>query len=269
MTDPFTPQTRGPLHLRALDGGESRPRSVRHRGARAARPGRLGAPAGRPRRLRRQLPRQRPRARTARPANERDEILKRFRRALDATGMHVPMVTTNLFWRPVFKEGAFTANDPRIRRLSVKKACEATELGAELGADVFVLWGGREGMEAEAAKDVRLALDRYKEAIDLICEHITDRGLGSAHRAGAQAERAPRRHSAPDRRSRARLHRDPRAPRDGRAEPGVRARDHERALLLPGGRPGAVAGQALPHRPQRPADRQVRPGLPVRLRGDP
>src|SRR5580704_13117769 len=105
-------------------------------------------------------------------ANERDQILKRFRRTLDETGMHVPMVTTNLFWRPVFKEGAFTANDPRIRRLSVKKACEATELGAELGADVFVLWGGREGMETEASKDVRLALDRYKEAIDLVCEHI-------------------------------------------------------------------------------------------------
>src|SRR6202021_253420 len=63
-------------------------------------------------------------------------------------------------------------------RLSVKKACEAVELGGELGADVFVLWGGGEGMEAEAAKDVRLALDRYKEAIDLICEHIVNRGLG-------------------------------------------------------------------------------------------
>ncbi len=110
-------------------------------------------------------------------ANERDDIVKRFRRALDETGMHVPMVTTNLFWRPVFKEGAFTANDPQIRRLSVKKACEAVELGGELGADVFVLWGGREGMEAEAAKDVRLALDRYKEAIDLVCEHIVARGL--------------------------------------------------------------------------------------------
>jgi xylose isomerase len=110
-------------------------------------------------------------------ATERDDILKRFRRALDTTGMHVPMVTTNLFWRPVFKEGAFTANDPRVRRLSVKKACEAVELGGELGADVFVLWGGREGMEAEAAKDVRLALDRYKEAIDLVCEHIVTRDL--------------------------------------------------------------------------------------------
>ena len=111
------------------------------------------------------------------PAKDRQDIVKRFRQALDATGMHVPMVTTNLFWRPIFKEGAFTANDPRIRRFAVKKACEATELGAELGAEVFVLWGGREGMETEAAKDVRLALDRYKEAIDLVCEHIAGRGL--------------------------------------------------------------------------------------------
>ena len=111
------------------------------------------------------------------PVADRQDIVKRFRRALDATGMHVPMVTTNLFWRPIFKEGAFTANDPQIRRFAVKKACEATELGAEFGAHVFVLWGGREGMEAEAAKDVRLALDRYKEAVDLICEHIASRGL--------------------------------------------------------------------------------------------
>ena len=112
------------------------------------------------------------------PAADRQDIVKRLRRALDTTGMHVPMVTTNLFWRPIFKEGAFTANDPQIRRFAVKKACEATELGAEFGASVFVLWGGREGMEAEAAKDVRLALDRYREAVDLICAHIVGRGLG-------------------------------------------------------------------------------------------
>jgi xylose isomerase len=92
--------------------------------------------------------------------SDRQDIVKRFRRALDATGMHVPMVTTNLFWRPIFKEGAFTANDRRVRRFAVRKACEAVELGAEFGGNVFVLWGGREGMETEAAKDVRLALDR-------------------------------------------------------------------------------------------------------------
>ncbi|HEY1651912.1 MAG TPA: xylose isomerase [Acidimicrobiales bacterium] len=111
-------------------------------------------------------------------ASQRQEIVKEFRRALDATGMHVPMVTTNLFFRPVFKEGALTANDPQVRRFAVRKACEAAELGAEFGAGIFVMWGGREGMEAEAAKDVRLALDRYKEGIDLVCEYIDERDLG-------------------------------------------------------------------------------------------
>ena len=109
---------------------------------------------------------------------ERQSILKRFRHMLFETGMKVPMATTNLFWRPVFREGAFTANDPAIRRLAVQKTCEAMELGAELGAEIQVVWGGREGVEADAAKDVRTALDRYKEAIDLCCEHISDMGLG-------------------------------------------------------------------------------------------
>jgi len=108
---------------------------------------------------------------------ERETVLKRFRKALDDTGMKVPMATTNLFSRPIFKEGAFTANDPQVRRFAVKKTIEAIDLGAELGAEVYVMWGGREGVEADAAKDVRSALDRYKEAVDLCCEHIRDRGL--------------------------------------------------------------------------------------------
>lgn len=109
-------------------------------------------------------------------AAERDAIVGRFRRALDETGMKVPMATTNLFSRPVFKEGAFTANDPRVRRFAVRKTCEAIDLGAELGAGIYVMWGGREGVEADAAKDVRLALDRYREAVDLCCEHIVAQG---------------------------------------------------------------------------------------------
>jgi xylose isomerase len=107
---------------------------------------------------------------------ERESILKRFRVALDRTGLKVPMVTTNLFTRPIFKEGAFTANDRDVRRFAVRKAMNAIDLGAELGAEVFVMWGGREGVESDAAKDVRLALDRYKEAVDLCCEHIVERG---------------------------------------------------------------------------------------------
>ena len=86
------------------------------------------------------------------------------------------MATTNLFSRPVFKEGAFTANDPEVRRFAVAKTFDAIDLGAELGAGVFVMWGGREGVEADAAKDVGHALDRYKEAVDLCCEHIRERG---------------------------------------------------------------------------------------------
>jgi len=106
---------------------------------------------------------------------ERESILKRFRQALDDTGMKVPMATTNLFSRPVFKEGAFTANDPDVRRFAVRKTLDAIDLGVELGAQVYVMWGGREGVEADAAKDVRVALDRYKEAVDLCCEHIRER----------------------------------------------------------------------------------------------
>ena len=107
---------------------------------------------------------------------ERQAIVTRFRRALDQTGMRVPMATTNLFSRPVFKEGAFTANNPDVRRLAVAKTLDAIDLGVELGATVFVMWGGREGVEAEAAKDVGLALDRYAEAVNLCCAAVRERG---------------------------------------------------------------------------------------------
>jgi len=106
---------------------------------------------------------------------EREAILKRFRRALDETGMKVPMATTNLFSRPVFKEGAFTANDPAVRRFAVRKTMDAIDLGVELGATVYVVWGGREGVEADAAKDVRAALDRYAEAVNLLCQYALER----------------------------------------------------------------------------------------------
>jgi xylose isomerase len=109
-------------------------------------------------------------------ADEREAIVKRFRRALDATGLRVPMATTNLFSQPVFKEGAFTANDPAVRRYAVAKTLDAIDLGVELGATVYVLWGGREGCEADAAKDVRAALDRYAEALNLLCSYIRSQG---------------------------------------------------------------------------------------------
>jgi len=106
---------------------------------------------------------------------QRESIVKRFRRALDATGMKVPMATTNLFSHPVFKDGAFTANDPTVRRYALAKTLDAIDLGVELGAGVFVMWGGREGVECDAAKDVRVALDRYAEAVDACCAYVIDR----------------------------------------------------------------------------------------------
>jgi xylose isomerase len=107
---------------------------------------------------------------------DRERIVKQFRSALDATGMKVPMATTNLFSNPVFKEGAYTANDPAVRRYAIAKTLDAIDLGVELGASVYVMWGGREGTESDAAKDVRAALDRYKEAVDICCAYVRDRG---------------------------------------------------------------------------------------------
>jgi len=109
-------------------------------------------------------------------AQEREAILKRFRTALDETGVVVSMATTNLFKHPVFKDGAFTANDPEVRRYAIAKTLRAIDLGAELGAPTYVFWGGREGVEAYAAKDPRAALDRYREAIDFLAGYVRDRG---------------------------------------------------------------------------------------------
>jgi xylose isomerase len=109
-------------------------------------------------------------------AHERDAIVKRVRIALDETGLAVPMSTTNLFSLPVFKEGAFTANDPAVRRYALAKTFDSIDLGAELGAQVFVCWGGREGVECDAAKDVATALDRYAEAINTLCLYVRERG---------------------------------------------------------------------------------------------
>ncbi|EPH44240.1 xylose isomerase [Streptomyces aurantiacus] len=107
---------------------------------------------------------------------ERAGHIKRFREALDATGLVVPMATTNLFTHPVFKDGAFTANDRDVRRYALRKTIRNIDLAVELGAHTYVAWGGREGAESGAAKDVRDALERMKEAFDLLGEHVTEQG---------------------------------------------------------------------------------------------
>jgi xylose isomerase len=109
-------------------------------------------------------------------AQEREQHLKPFRQALEETGLQVPMATTNLFSAPVFRDGGFTNNDRDVRRFAIRKAADNIDLAAELGAQTFVAWGGREGAESGAAKDVRTALDRYKEAFDLLAQYVLDRG---------------------------------------------------------------------------------------------
>ncbi len=109
-------------------------------------------------------------------AAEKERHLKPFRDALAATGLRVPMVTTNLFSHPVFRDGGFTNNDRDVRRFSIAKVADNLDLAASLGASTFVAWGGREGAESGAAKDIRAALDRYKETFDILGQYILDQG---------------------------------------------------------------------------------------------
>jgi xylose isomerase len=111
-------------------------------------------------------------------AAQRDRIIAEFRTALDETGMVVPMVTTNLFGDPVFKDGGFTSNDRSVRRYALRKVMRNMDLAAELGAQIYVFWGGREGSEVDFAKDVRSALDRYREGIDLLADYCISKGYG-------------------------------------------------------------------------------------------
>jgi xylose isomerase len=111
-------------------------------------------------------------------ASEREKHIARFKDALADTGMVVPMMTTNLFTHPVFKDGGFTSNDRGVRRFALRKVLENIDLAAELGAQTYVFWGGREGSEFDGAKDVRAALDRYREGIDLLAAYVLEQGYG-------------------------------------------------------------------------------------------
>jgi xylose isomerase len=106
----------------------------------------------------------------------RERHISRFKAALAETGLVVPMATTNLFTHPVFRDGAFTSNDRAVRRFALRKVLRNIDLAAELGARTYVMWGGREGSESDAAKDVRAALDRYREAVDTLAGYVVDRG---------------------------------------------------------------------------------------------
>jgi xylose isomerase len=107
---------------------------------------------------------------------ERQKQIDRLQKALADTGIIVPMITTNLFSAPVFKDGGFTSNDRAVRRFALRKVLRNLDLAAELGAKTFVMWGGREGAEYDAAKDIRGALQRYREAVNLLGDYVTDKG---------------------------------------------------------------------------------------------
>jgi xylose isomerase len=109
-------------------------------------------------------------------AGERDKHISRFKDALQANDMIVPMVTTNLFTHPVFKDGGFTSNDRSVRRFALRKVLRNIDLAAELGAKTYVFWGGREGAESDGSKDIQAALDRYREGIDLFAGYVIEQG---------------------------------------------------------------------------------------------
>ena len=106
----------------------------------------------------------------------RAETIDRFKKALVDTGMGVEMATTNLFGHPVFKDGGLTANHRAVRRYALAKVLRNLDLAADLGAATYVLWGGREGAESGAAKDVAAALDRYREALNILCGYVREQG---------------------------------------------------------------------------------------------
>ncbi len=106
----------------------------------------------------------------------REETLERFRKALADTGIRCEMVTTNLFSAPVFKEGALTANNRQVRRYATAKVLRNIDLAASLGAETFVMWGGREGAEHGASKNIPAALDRMAESLNLVCDYVKEQG---------------------------------------------------------------------------------------------
>jgi xylose isomerase len=110
--------------------------------------------------------------------SQRNRIVRDFKKALQDNNLMVPMATTNLFYHPIFKDGAFTANDAKVRSYALRKTMDGIDLGHELGAQVYVFWGGREGAEVDAARDPRDAIKWFRECLDFLCEYVIDNGYG-------------------------------------------------------------------------------------------
>jgi xylose isomerase len=109
---------------------------------------------------------------------ERDRIVREFKAACESDGLKVPMATVNLFYDPVFRDGAFTANDADVRAYAIQKTLQAMDIGAQLGAKIFVLWGGREGVETDGCRRPDEAIKRLRAAINYLCEYSIERGYG-------------------------------------------------------------------------------------------
>ena len=107
---------------------------------------------------------------------ERRHEIDRTKQALADTGLIIPMITTNLFSHPVFKDGGFTSNDRGVRRFALRKVLRNLDLAAEMGAKTFVMWGGREGAEYDHAKDIQGAIARYREGVNLLTQYVIDKG---------------------------------------------------------------------------------------------
>ena len=171
---------------------------------------------------------------------------------LPAPRLVVPMATVNLFYDPVFRDGAFTANDSRVRAYALQKTMRAMDLGAELGAGIFVLWGGREGTETDACRASRRGDQAAARGGELPLRVFDRPQVRVQVRARGEAERAARRHLHGDDRRVSRFHPDARSSGNGRREPGSGARADGGAELSPRRRPGVGSGEAVSHRSERP-----------------
>ena len=176
---------------------------------------------------------------------ERDQIVADFKRALADTGIVCPMATTNLFADPAFKDGAFTSNDPAVRAYALQKTMRSMDLGAELGAKVYVFWGGREGAESDSAKNPADGVKRMREAINFLCEYSKDNDYGYRFALEPKPNEPRSDIYFPTVGSHAGLHRYAGRLGNGRRQPGSRARAHGRPEFLACRGASLGGGQAL------------------------
>ena len=149
---------------------------------------------------------------------ERDKIVREFKQALDTHDMKVPMATVNLFYHPIFRDGAFTSNDARVRAFALQKTMKAIDLGVELGANIFVLWGGREGIEVDASKCALEALKWYREGVNYLCEYVRYQKYNMRFALEAKPNEPRGDNLSAHHRSHAGLHRNSALPRPGRRQ---------------------------------------------------